>query len=776
MSKKIYERLFSLVVIFSALFFYYNKIILSPNSFISSDTGDGIMNNTTVAGHVKNDTDYTNFRNMNYPYGQMHIYTAGQTFFAQALRFAASVNPWFVTHCMGVINIIMLLSFIACAFVLCLILQKLNLSSFFIIFGSAGITMLSPQIFRMQGHPELCYAVCIPLSWWLLIKYFESNKKLLYSLMMMVNSIFWFFVCPYFIMIIAVFYTAYYGTILIQRKNYFKGHPKRVLYTFLQIGLPLIISRIYLALTDIHEFRPQHPWGFNEFYATLSSVFAPLGPPLESFFKLFFNLEDRRWEGWAYVGFPSVIIAVYSVFRLIRYSIRKKFTLIINPVLPPILQTTVIAVIPILIFSMCMPFRLFPNFFFGHLGFLEQFRSLGRFAWIFYIVFTVYSVYISYLIFRKFNMKGKRIVGFAWSIFLFAFFLIESYPYHKSNAESISNTKNVFNAKFLDTDYREVISRIEQIKENFQCIIPLPFYHEGTDNFGKPFTDKAIKSSMVISYWTNVPLLASSTARTPLLEAKKIMQFFSPPFFKKDIEEDLPNRKPFLILYTKENLVPQEEYYFSRSLKIFENNAFVLSELPYDAVFKNNSGLEISHFSQIRNALTEKNGFLMRDTSKSFFYDGFDNTKPENIYKGIGALKGVKRDYTILAKEIQLHLDPTKEYIVSYWFFNKDETSTQTDGIIEEKSPHGNTEWNVFIRPIESLIIDGNWSLVEKKFRPKYKDELISVLLSGNGYSKLELFVDELMIREAEMDVYKIVSLDSQENITGLMKNNIYIK
>ncbi len=774
-SQKNLERLSVLFFITALLFFYYGKIILSPNSYLSSDTGDGIMINTCVAGHVKNDTDYTNFRNMNYPYGQMHIFTGGQTLFAQAIKFFATFNPWFVTNSIGIINLMMLLSYVGCSFFLCLILQKFRLPALFVILGSVGITLLSPQVFRMQGHPELCYAVFFPLSWWLFIKFFESKKKILYSFWMIANSIFWFFVCPYYVMLSEVFYIACYGVILVQRKKYFSIHPSRIVAAVLQIALPLILTRMYIFFADTHEYRPQHPWGFSEYYAKMNSVFAAVRPPLEDFFQKIFQIEDRHWEGWAYIGFSSVIIALYSVFRMLRYMWRKKFSSILNPVLPLPLQISICASIPVLIFSMCLPFRLMPELFFENLGFLEQFRSLGRFAWIFYYVFTVYSVYIGYLLYRKLKMKKQNILASGWCIFLFSFFFIESYSYHKPNAESILRTKNPFSLKFLPEDYNEIIVHINKVKENYQCLVPLPFYHIGTDNFGKSYTELCIKSSMVISHWTNVPLLASCTARSPIYEAKKIMQFFSPPFFNKEIEKDLPNKKPFLVLFTKENLDPQEQYYFSRSRKIFENGVFVLSDLPYDSVFKSTASDELIHFNQIKNELKEKDGFLMEDTSQLLLYKSFDSLSREHVYRGKGALKGIKCEYNLLAKEIQLHLNPEKEYIFSYWFYNKEETSNQTDGIIEENNPNGNKEWNGFMHPIESMVIDGDWSLVEKKFRPKYKDGIISVFFKGDPYSKQELFADEFMVREAGSDLFKIVSFDEQRNVTRLLKNNVLI-
>lgn len=771
-----FERVTSVVLAAALLFFYYHQVILHPNDFISSDTGDGIMNHTSLAGHVKNDLTYSHFSNMNYPYGQLHIYTAAQTLFAQLLKFLAGFHPWFVTYSMGIINMIMLFSYVACAFVICLILQRLHLSSGFIILGSVGITFLSPQIFRITGHPELCYAVCFPLSWWLLIKYFESSRKTFFTSLIILNSLFWFFVYPYYVIFIAVFYTAYYGILLIQREKYFKNNGSGIIAALVQIGLPLILSRLYLAVTDTHEFRPQHPYGFNIYYATLSSVFAPVGPPLDKFYQLFFSLNDRNWEGWSYIGFSSVLLAIYSAFRIIRYLFKKNFGRVINPVLPPVLKTAVIAVIPILIYSMCMPFRLAPEFFFGHLGFLEQFRALGRFAWMFYYVFTVYSVYVCFLIYRRWNMKSKYLFAKAWCIFFFSFFFIESISYHKSTAASFSSTKNVFNWNLLDPDYRQVIIEINNIKNRFQCIIPLPFYHVGTDNFDKEFTDKAIKSSMVVSYWTNVPLLASSTARTPLFEAKNKMQFFSPPFLKKNLEKDLPDKRSFLVLYTNEQLNEQEKYYMDRSTILFKNDQFVLAELQFDTVFKSTAAFEIEHFKQLQNSLVEKNGFYMSDTSKFFFYKSFDELESEIKYNGTGAISGLKRDYTFLVKDLPCSLDTGREYVISYWLNNKIETSTQTDGIVEEKGPDGNSEWNVFIRPIESLVIDGDWSLAEKEFKPKYRNESISILFAGNGYSNLKLYADELMIREKGLDVYKILSVDSTGGIIILLKNNLIIK
>jgi hypothetical protein len=87
MGKRRLETVATLLLVIACLFFYYHKIILSPNSYLTAQSSDGIKAYAVYAGHIKNDTDYSNYRNMNYPYGQTHIFTDGQTGLANAFKF-----------------------------------------------------------------------------------------------------------------------------------------------------------------------------------------------------------------------------------------------------------------------------------------------------------------------------------------------------------------------------------------------------------------------------------------------------------------------------------------------------------------------------------------------------------------------------------------------------------------------------------------------------------------------------------------------------------------
>ena len=56
---------------------FYGNILSSPNSVLFTADGDGIKNYYTYAYHIKNDSSFNHFEGMNYPYGELVVYTDG---------------------------------------------------------------------------------------------------------------------------------------------------------------------------------------------------------------------------------------------------------------------------------------------------------------------------------------------------------------------------------------------------------------------------------------------------------------------------------------------------------------------------------------------------------------------------------------------------------------------------------------------------------------------------------------------------------------------------
>jgi hypothetical protein len=281
---------------------------------------------------------------------------------------------------------------------------------------------------------------------------------------------------------------------------------------------------------------------------------------------------------------------------------------------------------------------------------------------------------------------------------------------------------------------------------------------------------------MVVSYWTNMPLLASSSARSPIIEGKNIMQFFSPPFFTKEIQKDLPDKRSFLILYNHEDLSMIEYYWLMHSKKFLQNDNFELWELPYDAVFKSTAEWEIQHFNEIKKNLKEVNGFFSSNDSDVIVYRNYDDLVSPHVYSHKGPLKGLKKNFTFLIEKTLLNLKPDRDYIVSFWYYNKDELRNQNMCVVGESDSLGKNEvWDISWSPTSSMTIDGDWSLVEKRFRVKRGNEKIAVFLIGDERSEQEICVTNFLLRRADSDVYQLIKKDGSVETDKIIKNNILI-
>jgi hypothetical protein len=97
--------------------------------------------------------------------------------------------------------------------------------------------------------------------------------------------------------------------------------------------------------------------------------------------------------------------------------------------------------------------------------------------------------------------------------------------------------------------------------------------------------------------------LNSYAARSPILEGKNIMQFFSPPWFKKEIQKDLPDKRPFLICYVNEELTEQEKFFYDRSEELFKAGNYTLARLNYSTVFEHGSEHLKNEFDSLKQHL-----------------------------------------------------------------------------------------------------------------------------------------------------------------------------
>jgi hypothetical protein len=255
------------------------------------------------------------------------------------------------------------------------------------------------------------------------------------------------------------------------------------------------------------------------------------------------------------------------------------------------------------------------------------------------------------------------------------------------------------------------------------------------------------------------------------------MQLFSPAFFKKEIEKDLSSKKDFLILYDKENLTDVEQMWYNKSILQWGNDRFELRALKYNDAFDFDAQKEkdflMSGFKNYMPCLSDSPDKV----SQVIVSENFDTLKSEQTFLGAGALQGAKKGFTFLLKKGNYNLSAEKEYVVGFWYYNKDELRTQATCIIEQCDADGsNCNWDVMWSPGESMTIAGDWSYVQKKFKPQKTGGQISVFINGDKFSNQQLFMDEFSLREINAVHIDTATAPAKMNEQQMAAYNDYVE
>jgi len=421
------------------------------------------------------------------------------------------------------------------------------------------------------------------------------------------------------------------------------------------------------------------------------------------------------------------------------------------------------------------PFRLGMKSLLELIPVIKNFRSTGRFAWVFFYVITVFCVYFMSLIY-EYNKKKKKYTLLLFIILPFTY-ILEGFIYHKQFSEIISIHPNLFDEEQLPEDYLQGLKTMDD--DRYQAVIPLPFYHFGSETFEKYGTNKIYNLSMILSYHSQLPVLGNFSTRTSIPESKKIIQILSPGFYQKEIEKDIHSDKPFVIIYSHEPLNEYEQAILDRGEKLYSGTLFSVWSIQKSRLFENNTGEEIRTFKKIQSKLACRNGFLTTDSSSVIVFDSFENMPRNIVYSGKGSNKveGGKNCILMTIEGNKFRAD--KEYILSFWMYNDGENFGQNAMVslllVEEADESDSFRKIASGNPQRSYIMNGNWSLIELPFKISNPAGKVRISLIDNSKKKRTFYIDDLFIKEKDATVYKILKEDNG-NIIGLFKNNHRMK
>lgn len=758
--------------------FVYRNVWRHPNAYLFGNTGDAIKNYYTYSAQTLSET-WVQSQVMNYPFGENFLYLDCIPILTWILKVMKDIFPGIADYSVGILHILILLSLLLSAVFIYLILSELKVNRWWAVAGALGIMVMSPQIFRMTGHLALSFALCIPMTWYLSIRMFKSHRPFLWCFVIACNVVLWFFTHAYLGMIAASFVALQFMVEIFLNDRSRWTLRNRWIHFGIGAFLPVLFFWVFITITDHHIGRTTNPWGFFSNNANPQTIFLPHHGILRGWLGQIVTLSNQNWNGWAYIGLPSTIMTILLITGWIRKKrgIPNGITHLWNEVTSQvILRRALWAGLILLLFSMALPFKLGLQFLLDWFPVIKKFRGTGRFAWVFYYVITVTSVYGLHYLYQNPGLSRlpRQILKGLVVVLLFAY-IAEGWSYHEEVAGEYGLYPNHFSTIHLSDDYQAGLAVIE--RSDYQAILPLPFYHKGSENFAVEGTDRILQASMTLAYHTRLPLWGNYATHTSIPESKKSMQTLSPGYYKKAIQSDIPSDKDVLVVYSKEALNRYEQAMLDKGRRVYAGEHFELYRLPVERIFEDTSNEEIQAFEQKRlhGELHKSGDFYVSDSPNVILYEGFEDSPAAYSVAGKGAYHGQENDRKALWTIPAGLLDPDTTYILSFWFsnfgknFGQDITNVYVQ--INEVLENGDRNRLKETRPASSMVINGDWSLVEMEFKPTNSNTAIEVYLRGPWRGKKDYFIDELLIRPRNVDVYQILEYQG-DVITGLMKNN----
>jgi hypothetical protein len=743
-NKKHYLYGLLLCIFLAALgvFWHYRGIALHPCTNFFQLYGDGYKNYYSVYYHVKHDSTYAHFGGMGYPYGDHIMFADGQPGVSNVLRFINRNLVDISAYTNGIMNYLLLLSFVLGAVMLYLSFRKLQVGPWYAALVSVGVIMLSPQHFRTEAHYSLAYAFVLPSLLYLLLCFEEKptwRNSLKIGLLLGYVSLLHFYYFGIGGMLIS-FYFLFRFLRNLSWKNMlaYAGH-----YA-LQVVIPFALVQIWLSSTaEKLSDRPAIPYGFLDYHAIVEGIFASLKVPFWVWInkqKILPIMAPTNYEGEAYIGLGAGLIMVAFFFSKFVDLLLRKNT---YPI-PTFFKHLFPAILLILFLSLGLPF-VFKScaWMIDYLGPFRQFRGQGRFAWAFYYGWNLMAWYGLYQFWqRKPGLLRSSLMG----ILLITLAMDAYYIGKASTLRLWQDTR--MDKKEFEFSYEYWFKN--QDWQKYQAVFPVPYHHTGSENFFRGADGDGLRFSTIPGWHYGLPTLGQELSRTSFSRSFKQLQLGYLPYQDYSIIEELPSRKPLLLIldplqYGKTRQL--ERYLVAQGKPIYQDNLVSVMELPLSA-FKQAAidwrEEQLDSIQKIQALGLKKGQFWYKNPDSQWFYQPFDQQKATYQYRGKGAFMAA----TQAEVPVCTFQAPAQNNTLTLWVYMGADQHPRINLKLYEISPSGEEKLVAHNASRLDLIALDNkgWGLVSIPLNVSQIGAKVRLALECKEIEQPYLFIDELFV------------------------------
>lgn len=718
---------------------------------------DGLKTYFNAIWHAQFSPSITLFTGMNYPYVEHIVAATEMPGVAILLRWLEPLIPGISWQVFGIFHAILLLSILVCAWFLFKILNWWELPNWVAIPAALFVTVLAPQNLRMTSHMGLAPLFVIPGAIYLMLRYLREPKVLtalsIGGFIVLVSLFhFYFFAITCIFLGITCFFWSLRNVML--AKTPAISVVRMFAHLMLMFGMPLMLFVTWLVLNDPVEQRNPEPWGFLHYHATYHSIFASPHLPLWKWLmKCGLQLDASEFEGWSYVGLVAGVFSVlFTVWMLVGVIVGRQF-LVRHPAKSLLGPMWLVALLSMLL-SMSWPFTI-PGHesLLDYLGPLKQFRSTGRFAWVFYFVANLLAVSVIY----HWVVGWKnRPLGRAFLVLCLTIMGVEAWQF--SNSEVYYHNNKLHEIEELQPGKRFSDAAVDW--DAYQAVVPLPYYNVGSDHFFSVGGAESVQKSLVLSVQTGVPVTGAMLTRSSPWQAFLQHQLVTEPYRMPAVFDDYPNTKPLLLIFSHvlgPNDVGKWDHLKIFSKPILQGKSWTLYTTELSD-FANRIQWRVDSLrSEALNKNTFQAGiFKASADSVAFCYQSLDDFPSEKTYRGGGAVAVSGGEYHRICTDTLTGATANSNYNLSMWLYVKEPLQANATIVLKEYDPAG-TELQIRTYGIgfQATVYDPKgWVLVECPFDTKGSSSVFEVGLHWpQAEENQKMWADEVLIKPAEVNL-----------------------
>jgi hypothetical protein len=381
---------------------------------------------------------------------------------------------------------------------------------------------------------------------------------------------------------------------------------------------------------------------------------------------------------------------------------------------------------------------------------------LGRFVWAYYYVINIIAFYAIWNYSTRFKGFKNKYLGFKWVIALapLAILLFESYDFQR--IKPIKLIPNYAKRSIAANGPDHWLNKVDFSK--FQAIMPLPYYHIGSENMLLEINYWLYKKVYYTALHTGVPDIGVFLSRTPLGETSKSIQLALTPFEPSAILDDFPDNRPIALLIEPkelETIKGQYAHLLEHAVLVYDSPELRIMSVNLESIRAYPKFLaNLVRTEMLKGPLVPVGNPWMSNVANSkYYYQSYDSlTTTDLIFQGKGAYVGKFTDTTDLFNgylpkgryrfSVWLKSDRDMNINPGIWFEEKETTSKAV-----VKSQHEG--------PLLSVkgIIQG-WGLVDLGLEVVGDHSNVRVFIEPRAI-KGNFYLDEVLLKSDEFYLYR---------------------